>query len=592
MTDSRETAERPCSVKARQGFSVYYRNRYLYSQYDAEKPVTRLIDSLTILPETLILACSPVLGTGLQHLLDRLPQNCFVLAVEFDPLLYDFFMKSEVAQTVLKNPHFSMVLLDRPERMARLLSRSPSSELLSQNKDDVVNGSAIPPQGSFRRCLPIEMSGGTAFFQNDYRLAVKFADDAIAVFWKNHITLTKLGRLYARNMLSNIKLITKACPLKAHSISKPILALGAGPSLDELLPQLPSSRNDFFIIAADAALPALAQYEIRPDAVIGVESQLAIEKSYIGFEGSGIPLIADLTSRPRVLSIMGGPVSLFMTEYCNEPFMQRFKKLCTDNRIPVFPPLGSVGLYALETALHLRAEGTPVFFSGLDFAWGKGSTHCKGAPAHTNALLSATRLNPPGNPAAAFSAGTSTFTGKDGAFSFTTPNLANYGKILSERYRHTSLLFDAGSTGMHTGIQAISIENMLLNAKKHIINACSAENDDISQWLAESAVRSPVSKDASFRNEGASEKAALPEKSPETFLADEQDSIREIVTLTDSRDEADGSSCKRLSTLLAEHSYLYLHFPDAARGPSLTRDFLIRVKVECGHLLAHTFHAR
>lgn len=576
MSDSRDTDKKPCLVQARQGFSVYYRNRYLYSQYDAEKPVVRLIDSLTLLPETLILAYSPALGTGLLHLLERLPKDCFVIAVEFDPELYDFFMNTDTAKAALADPRFTAVLLDRPESIAGLLSgtRQPSSFKAESQ--------LVPPQGTYRRCLPVDMSGGTAFFQEAYRLTTKYADDTVATFWKNHITLTRLGRLYAKNLFTNTALLARhttsdtenrplsAACLKPHSVTRSILALGAGPSLDELLPALPESRGNFFILAADAALPALSQYGIRPDAVIAVESQLAIEKAYIGFADSSIPLIADMTSRPRVLSIMKGPVAFFMTEYCNEPFMKRFATFAHQNGIPVFQPLGSVGLYALELALYLRATDTPVFFSGLDFAWGKGSTHCKGAPAHTNALLNASRLTPAGNPAAAFGAGTTAFQGKDGSVQYTTPNLSGYGILLGERYKDTPLLFDAGSMGMITGIERISIENMLLNAKKRAVNTCPAAIDDISSWMLTGSVSGTISESA--------DNNACP------FLNLEHAAIKETGSLIDEYladgTAADQKDWSRLITLLEEHSYLYLHFPDAARGPSLTRDFLVRVKAE------------
>lgn len=563
MPDNRDTEYKPCPVQARQGFSVYYRSRYLYSQYDAEKPVLRLIDSLTILPETLILAYSPALGTGLLHLLERLPKDCFVLAVEFDPALYEFFMNTETANTALEDPRFAAVLLDRPESIAGLFARTRQPSAFK------AAGPLLPSQGTYRRCLTVDMSGGTSFFQEAYRLTTKYADDAVATFWKNHITLTKLGRLYAKNLFTNTKLLSTT-RLKPHSVTRPMLALGAGPSLDELLPALPSARENFFILAADAALPALSQHGIRPDAVVAVESQLAIEKAYIGFAESGIPLIADMTSRPHVLSIMKGRVAFFMTEYCNEPFMKRFSSFAEQNGIPIFQPLGSVGLYALELALYLRSEGTPVFFSGLDFSWGKGSTHCKGAPAHTNALLNATRLNPPGNPAAAFGAGTTAFNGKDGSVQYTTPNLSGYGMLLGSRYKNTPLLFDAGSTGMITGIERISIENMLLNAKKRAINALPAANGDISSWMADRCVSAPISDHA--------------ENNAQRFLDEEYAAGKEIESLIDEYLADVTASAEKdwghLLHLLEEHSYLYLHFPDGARGPALSRDFLARVKAE------------
>lgn len=589
MADISDTENKPCSVQARQGFSVYYRNRYLYSQYDAEKPVTRLIDSLTILPETLILAYSPVLGTGLLHLLERLPAGCFVLAAEFDRQLYDFFLNTDTAKTACKDPRFKAVLLDRPEQIAGLLSR---------NRLQAASEGGIPPQGSFRRCLTVEMSGGVAFSQDAYRLTTKYADDSIATFWKNHITLTRLGRLYARNLLTNTAQLSSQmhrtsgnthaphCILRPHSVNKPILALGAGPSLDELLPILSDARNLFFILAADAALPSLAQYGIHPDAVVAVESQIAIEKAYIGFGGCGIPLIADLTSRPRVLSIMNGPVSFFMTEYCNEPFMKRFRQFASDSEIPVFPPLGSVGLYTLELALYLRSPETPVIFSGLDFAWGKGSTHCKGAPAHTNILLQSSRLNPPACTASSFGTGTQCFSGKDGSIQYTTPNLAGYGRLLSERYAKTPKLYDAGSTGMETGITRISIKNVLSDAKNSTLNASSTYFNEISWLKADIGVYDTISRSTPVETARLMANADKLISSEYTGIKLIHDLIDEYETaLSDSESDIADITGNKLLELLENHSYLFLHFPDAARGPSLSQDFLARIKTECVRFL-------
>ena len=47
---------KPCLVKAGQGFTVYYKERYLYSKYAPEKAILKTIEDLNLLEGTLILA--------------------------------------------------------------------------------------------------------------------------------------------------------------------------------------------------------------------------------------------------------------------------------------------------------------------------------------------------------------------------------------------------------------------------------------------------------------------------------------------------------------------------------------------------------
>ena len=81
---------KPCLVETRQGFSVLYQNTPLYSKYAPKDSILKVIDNLQILPNTLILCFSPVLGYGLQELVNKLPESSFILALEKDKNLYDF----------------------------------------------------------------------------------------------------------------------------------------------------------------------------------------------------------------------------------------------------------------------------------------------------------------------------------------------------------------------------------------------------------------------------------------------------------------------------------------------------------------------
>ena len=83
--------EKPCLVEAKQGFSVSYKNKLLYSKYNPISPIEKSIDNLIIQDGTLVLAFSPVLGYGLDLLISKIQKNSFLFLIENDFSLYDFF---------------------------------------------------------------------------------------------------------------------------------------------------------------------------------------------------------------------------------------------------------------------------------------------------------------------------------------------------------------------------------------------------------------------------------------------------------------------------------------------------------------------
>ena len=82
---------KPCLVETRQGLSVLYENRYLYSKYNPAASIERLVDRLELKNDTLVLCFSPVLGYGLKKLAEKLPSGCFMLAIEADAQLLELY---------------------------------------------------------------------------------------------------------------------------------------------------------------------------------------------------------------------------------------------------------------------------------------------------------------------------------------------------------------------------------------------------------------------------------------------------------------------------------------------------------------------
>ena len=82
--------EKPCLVEAKQGFSVSYKNKLLYSKYNPQITVEKSLENLQITEGTLILVNSPVLGYGIEILIKKLPKNSVIIAIEKDKNLFEF----------------------------------------------------------------------------------------------------------------------------------------------------------------------------------------------------------------------------------------------------------------------------------------------------------------------------------------------------------------------------------------------------------------------------------------------------------------------------------------------------------------------
>lgn len=557
--------EKPRLVTAGQGFSflntVEYKDRFLYSKYNPLKSISSSIQQMHILPGTLIVVCSPCLWYGLDELLSILPADCLICAVEFEPALF------ELAQNTFKEKKGS--LTQSQSSLIHLISVSSLDEIDAFIK-------LHSNQGTLRRAIRIDFSAGTVFAPALYEAICANAESSIAQFWKNRLTLTHLGRLYARNIFRNLSSLPLSYCIDNYinSIGTPILVCGAGEGLEQTLSQLSSDslkRNitgEYFILATDASLPTLVSHGIRPNAIVGVESQAAIEKAYIGFGKSKIPLFADITSRPQIGDILGGSIVWFATKYADAKYLAR---LHNDEIVAEFiPPLGSVGLVAVHIALRLRRnQNIPVFVTGLDFSFTCGATHAKGTPAHLVRLSSSSRFTPVENYDASFKTGAMAAIGKNKKTIRTDPVLFGYASVFKSFYSGTPNLFDIGASGLDIGIPTASTELLFaaINANTRQLDALTTDSTPAADYAMRQALSHRI---ARFYRKERTALFAL----KDLLMKGDNSEYRDLtVTLNE-----------QLVELLHDRDYLYLHFPDGYRL-SMEVNFLKRIRAEIDFFL-------
>lgn len=557
--------EKPCLVAAGQGFTVLYRGRSLYSRYNPQKTVVQTVTDMPLLPNTLVLCVSPCLWYGLTELTGRLPCDCFLLGVEADAALHAL-AADRLRALCEQQPSLTqnVALLDSGELhdIASIISTGTAREV------------RLPPPHRFRRVVAVELSGGAAFNAPLYQRLVRAAENAVATFWKNRLTLTKFGRLYARNLFRNLARLPSSIPFArlCRSVRKPLLLFGAGESAETTLKALPRAVfKQLYVIAVDAALPVLRAHGITPDCVVAVESQLAIETAYIGNTHTTPLLLADLVSRAQVTAHTAkspaGSISYFFSAYTDAAFLQNLR--AAHILPPTVPPLGSVGLTATYLALQLRSsDAVPVFVTGLDFSFSLGATHARGAPAHTARLATTDRLHQPQNIAAAFKYGARRVQGKAGEV-FTDTALSGYANQFSTVFADAVNLYDIGQNGISLGIARASERELFLFLLSASANDATTASSGTATTDDDTAT---VSTKRRVRAYLAAEAAALTR-------------LKALLVHGEAAGKTGMSAREEIAALLSSRDYLYVHFPDGYQCRADDLSFLKRVRSETDFFL-------
>ncbi|MBC6719583.1 6-hydroxymethylpterin diphosphokinase MptE-like protein [Treponema sp. Marseille-Q4130] len=576
----------PCTVQTAKGISVLYKGRYLYSKYAPEKAVRSALSAQSVPHGTLVLACSPVLCLCLAELCASLPENCFVLGCEFDAALYDFSIK----HIPLGLARFAML---SPDELPNL------PFMLTKRRAETKSGTLLPPAGTFRRVLRIDFSAGTQFFPQHYAALTEAAENAVARFWKNRVTLIKFGRRFSRNLFRNIARLPRSVPIERliQSVEKPIIVFGAGESMEKIARSIRNVQNAFYIVAADAALAPLFRLGIEPDAVVCEEAQSVIAPFFLGANGKRFRVFAGITSWPKLFDLCGADICYFSPYYDDTVF---FDSLAAKNIIPpVMPPLGSVGLTATKIALMLRkTDRVPVFVTGLDFSYRAGTTHARGAEAHTSSLASSFKTAPAANYDAAFASFMQKIIGKDGTLFFTSPALFSYAQTFRAYFSESPNLFDAGTTGIDLGIPKKDADELIRESgntagtETHGNRKSTDEKPSSrgGQTLAAkanatlgSARKTAEKKIGSEKEKTFAEEAAFDETKARdilNFYEEEERALARLKNILSSgQNMSEAERSAEIEKLLASREYLYLHFPDGLTS-SLTVSFLKRVRAE------------
>jgi hypothetical protein len=580
------SGDAPRQIKARRGFSVSCGGKTLLSLIDPVGQAERLAENVRISGRTLYFCPSPLYGYGLRLLLEKMEAavSSALVCVELDENLLDLSLR-HMERAVLDHPRFRLTGAGTPAGVCSLVRNAWGAR-------------------TFRRVEVLRFSAGWRLFPERYRELAAALEGEIALDWGNAMTLVKLGRRYIRNALRNLSLIPGSLSVSDLSFgSAPVLALGAGPSLDGLLKGLAEhfgpllanrARRPFRIICVDTCLASLTARNIRPDLVVALESQHWNLRDFVGAGDRETPLAMDLSALPATAGTLG-KLYLFFTPWTELRIFGRLQEL---GLLPGrFLPLGSVGLSAVSIALRL--SGGPVITGGIDFSFTLDSYHARAAAKHGEKLREQNRFRGILNAGAAFCGPSFPASSKSGAAVRSDPSLRNYRDLFEREFAPQDRLRDTDGTGLPLGIPVLSPAALYATlagppageAPPAGESPAAAEKNRVTGKIAPAAPEAaaasgpgkpvPPGRNAGLLQKKAAEKAGRAGRVGAFVSAERETLLRLRGILTGERP----APADTLENTLDYCDYLWAHFPDCAgaegrRPPATDISFLKRVRAE------------
>lgn len=277
-------------------------------------------------------------------------------------------------------------------------------------------------------------------------------------------TINRFGRCWIRNICANLHLLPQifdaSQPFKALA-AKPALIIAAGPSLQDLLPQLAQLQRHCYLLAVDTTLLPLRRYNIRPDFIFSVDPQLS---NSWHLRPEGCPeavLVSDLSCHPSILRLRWRQILLSASPI---PFA-RFWQQQLGKPATIIRSGGTVTSFAWDWAR--QAQMAPLILAGCDFAFSKGRSHCSGSRSQQALLHDAHRFTPAEqlNWHSTLTKDSCTIPTPDGTTNRSSKQLQIYANWLEQQIEHLQLAscwqLTSPETPLLKGCRPVTTEQLL-----------------------------------------------------------------------------------------------------------------------------------
>lgn len=467
-------------------------------------------------PETLYFIPSPVDYLTFIQVLSLVPEDSYFVFSEVDPRLAE-----------ISFAQFSS-LSAQPERFFWLGADT------EQDIKKITDG--IPWQ-RIRRVVLLTLGNSWLPHAARYRQIETRLADECTVYWMNRSTALGLGALWVQNIFKNLMVNAPSMRGWPHWGKDPVVVVGAGTSVESLVPWLRSASKTMRVLAADTALNFLHETGCNVDAAVCLESQQVNLKDFQAYAQKKLPVFLDLTAHPSTPRILGGEVYPFYSRIAPLTLMTRLAAL----GFTEIPALGSVGVAAVYLALQLTHG--PVILCGLDFAFPSGKTHVKDSPSLVERRMKADRTH-----------------------SLEIPGIWAQPSSLMVQGLHTTRIMSG---------YARSLENLVVPGADRIINLCQG----LDFGLEKHQPPGPDSWGISLKVPGDSRPFFKSPAALEGFFQEENRNLTSFFLALEKINQGGNTpqTQEQLLGLAKNLDHLYFNFPDTQPMPRFDTGFLSRL---------------
>ncbi len=339
---------------------------YIHSRYDPRKEAAAQIASDAGGQPTACLILGFGLGYAAEELARRFP-SAEIVVVEPDPAFFRAALAARDLSGLFSSPRLRLLVAEKPEKLSSVLEDLPLAALRI-----------------------IKLRAETGKNPEYFDAAEQIAHAFLLRKDINVNTLNRFGRLWVRNLASNIRafLDSPGVALFAGLFEGiPALLLAGGPSFDTVKPHLAALSQRMLVVAVETPLRPCLEAGVSPDFVVMVDPQywatryLDWTDSYDGF------VVAEPSTHPRTFRSAG---RRFIFASSLFPLGARLESLIGEKG--KLGAGGSVSTSAWDLCRLLGAG--PVYTAGLDLGFPGRRTHCAGAFFEERWFTLHSRLSP------------------------------------------------------------------------------------------------------------------------------------------------------------------------------------------------------
>jgi len=321
--------------------TVKYEGVLLHSKYDPNKEGINFAKNIK--PGSHICLYGFGLGYHLEHLLEKVGPDGYLLVIELNPDLLSAAMRLKDHTQLFNNNRFKLIFGEDEFEVSNLISKE--MERLSESGSDQLEILFHSP--SFK-CLPKNfpaLKNALEILLMERRFPAVFRDLEQGNYFINKETVKAASGI---NSLKN-----------AH-LGKPALMISAGPSLDSVLPYLKYLQGNLILACVDTVFPILLKNGIYPEYVFSLDPQIDSAFFFSDYKKGQTKLICTPTANHNVLNIFPGEHYIVYKEGNNlDPEQSKIKGTTQAG--------GSVACLGVDSLIQLGCK--PIFLTGQDCAF-------------------------------------------------------------------------------------------------------------------------------------------------------------------------------------------------------------------------------